>query len=163
MADAWGGSWGSAWGVSWGQDVTPIEIVSKGGIRKKLLERDEREDPRDDIERVWKRLTEATEDAQEIVVAHGTDLPAFEPAENRLTDALAVAGQLLESIRRFEEGERERIRQAMERARVAQAELAQRLRIEREEREAAEREAKHQAKLRRFRMTAMLLFNYLDD
>lgn len=161
MADAWGGSWGAAWGNSWTRSIAPTAPVAFGGhYAKKKLEQKPRDDTRDDIEQAWQRLTGATEVVEEIVAAPTKEIAPFEPARDRLSESLAVVGQMLEQIGpRIEQA---RLRVAYEAAREVQRKLRERLEHEEMKRLAA-LEAARQARLKRFRQAAVIAMHLMED
>lgn len=163
---AWkAGAWKvGAWnGTAWAVNTPPTPVVAFGGhYAKKKTEERPRDDTKDDLERAWRGLTETTQAMEAVVAAPVADLPAFIPQESRLTDAMAIAGRLLESVERFERGERERLRAAMAAAREAQRQFKERQ--EEAARLAAEQaEATHKLKLQRFKAAALIAMQYLDD
>lgn len=147
-----------------GEVVPPAPVVAFGGhYAKKKLEERPRDDTKDDLERAWRGLTETTEAVREVIASPvTTELPSFVPQESRLAEAMAIAGRVLESIERAQQGaERARLQAAVQAAREAQRQLQERQAAE--ERARAVAEARHQLKLRRFKAAAMIAMQFLDD
>ena len=139
----------------------PVVSVFGGHFAKKKLREKPRDDTEADLERAWRALTETTEAVEEVVASPAKDIPPFEAKESRLTEAMAVVGRLLESVERIERAERSRLQAAVAAAREAQRRLD--ARIAAEERMRAEMEAKHQAKLKRFKAAALIAMHLLED
>lgn len=138
--------------------IPPVVETDVGGgwlpVRKKLHEKP-RDDTKDDIESAWKRLTGATEAVEKVVAAPVAEIAAFQPVENRLTEALAIAGRLLEEV--GPQIERARLRHAAEMAREAQSRLQARMEAQR----VAEERAALQRKRRRYK--ALIAMHLLDE
>jgi hypothetical protein len=89
---AWGNAFGSAWGDAWGAITQAVQSVAFGGhyAPKK------RDDTADDIRAALAQLNRVTSAAETIARTDAVQMPRFEPAYDRLIEAMNIARVLVD-------------------------------------------------------------------